>query len=87
MEGRLTVFFKGLEELLVRGGGQYFADNKLTIADLKMATQLRSLRSGTLDHIPPGFILDVAPKLAEYQERMENEPVIKAYYASRNSNT
>jgi glutathione S-transferase len=28
MEGRLTVFIKGLSELLTRGGGRYFAGNQ-----------------------------------------------------------
>jgi len=83
MEGRLTVFMKGFDELLTRGGGQYFCNQSLTIADLKMATQLRSLRAGNLDHIPSGFVDGIAPALGQFQERIYNEPIVKAYYASR----
>jgi len=83
MQGRLPVFFKGLEELLVRGGGQYFADNKLTVADLKLATQIKMVRSGNLEHIPANFLDDIAPGLIGLQERVENEDIVKAYYASR----
>jgi glutathione S-transferase len=33
-EGWLVVYLRGLAELLARGGGEYFADQQLTIADL-----------------------------------------------------
>jgi glutathione S-transferase len=84
MEGRLTVFIKGLSELLKRGGGRYFAANKLTIADLKMAGQLKQLISGNLDHIPAAFIQELAPELVEYYGQIEQEAIVVAYYKSLN---
>lgn len=83
MNGRLTVFLKGFAELLERGGGQYFADNRLTIADLKMYVQMKSLRSGNLDHIPADFADNLTPALAEHFKRIDQAPLVKAYYASR----
>jgi glutathione S-transferase len=83
MDGRLTVFLRGLNELLQRGGGIWFADQKLTIADLKMYVQMKSLRSGNLDHIPADFADDLAPELAQHFERTENEAIVRAYYATR----
>ena len=83
MHGRLTVFLKGFEELLKRGGGKYFADQRLTIADLKMYVQMNSLLSGNLDHIPAEFAANLTPSLAEHFERIGDEPQVQAYYASR----
>jgi glutathione S-transferase len=82
-DGWMTIFLRGLGELLERGGGEYFADNRLTMADLKVLFQTRWLRSGTLDHIPVDLVGRVAPNLVEHQSRIENDPVVKAYYASR----
>ncbi len=82
VEGRMTTFVKGLDECLQRGGGQYFADNKLTVADLKMLTQLKAVKAGNLDHIPTDSIEKIAPAFAAYQTRIENEPPVMAYYAS-----
>jgi len=85
MNRRLTVFIKALDGLLVRGGGQYFANQRLSIADLKMAGMLTSIRRGNLEHIPADFVEKLAPDLARLQQRVEDEPVVKAYYNSRNS--
>lgn len=82
-DGWLTVFLQGLDKLLARGGGQYFADNRLTIADVKAFTQIRSLRSGLLDHVPTDLVDRLAPALAEHQARIEAEPPVIAYYATR----
>lgn len=80
-DGWLTTFLKGLDGLLTRGGGQYFADNRLTIADLKAFVQTRSLRAGNLDHVPTDIVQNVAPGLSAHLERIEAEPVVVAYYA------
>ncbi len=82
-EGWLTVFLKGLDELLARGGGEYYADNRLTVADLKAFVQMRWLRSGNLDHIPADLVDRLAPSLVEHQKRVESDPLVTAYYASR----
>lgn len=83
VDGWLTVYLRGLEALLIRGGGEYFADNQLTVADLKAFVQTRSLRSGNLDHVPTDLVQRLAPKLVEHQERVQGDPRVVAYYASR----
>ena len=83
VEGRMTVILKGLEELLIRGGGEYFADNQLTIADLKVFTQTRSLCSGRLDHIPEDIVQQLAPALLEHEKRIGADKRVIAYYSSR----
>jgi len=85
MKGRLLVFIKGLDKLLARGGGNYFANQRLTIADLKMATMLKMMRSGNLDHVPADFVDKISPALAAHQDRVDNDPIVKAYYASQNT--
>lgn len=83
VDGRLTVFLKGLNELLTRGGGEYFAGGQLSIADLKALTQIRVIRAGGLDHVPADLVDNLAPGLAAHQARIEAEPVVVAYYAAR----
>jgi glutathione S-transferase len=82
VEGWLTTFLRGIDGLLSRGGGHYFADNRLTIADLKTFIQTRWLRSGALDHIPKDIVQNLAPGLVKHQQRVEKDPVVVAYHAS-----
>lgn len=81
--GWLTTFITGLGDILTRGGGKYFADDQLTVADLKVFVQMRSLRSGTLDHVPTDLVDTLAPVLVEHEERVGNAPIVTAYYESR----
>lgn len=83
VDGWLAVFLKGLDELLVRGGGEYFADKALTMADLKTFVQIRSLCAGNLDHVPTDIVQRLAPGLVEHKERIESDPRVIAYYAAR----
>jgi glutathione S-transferase len=83
--GWISVFVKGLSEILQRGGGEYFADNRLTVADLKVYVQVRSLRAGTLDHVPTDLVDKLAPDLVRHDERVANDPIVTAYYAARAS--
>lgn len=83
VDGWLSVYLRGLDELLIRGGGEYFAGNQLTIADLKAAVQTRSLCSGNLDYVPTDIVQRVAPGLVEHQKRVYAEPCVVAYYATR----
>lgn len=83
IERRLSVFLRGLDELLTRGGGTYFAGNQLTIADLKAFCAMRSLSSGALDHIPADIVQDLAPGLFEHQKQIAQNPGVAAYYSSR----
>ena len=85
MNRRLTVFLNGLDELLTRGGGEYFANNALTIADIKVASTLKSMRDGGLDHIPADFVDKLTPALVKHQDRVENNPVVLAYHASKSA--
>ncbi len=81
VDGWITTFIKGFADLLARGGGEYFADKRLTMADLKVATQIRSLRNGTLDHVPADLVDRLSPSLVEHAARIEAEPQVVAYYS------
>lgn len=79
-EGPISLYLTRLQEKLVKQGGEYFADNRLTIADLKVFIWVRSLRSGILDYIPADLPERVAPQLAKHCERIAAHPGIVAYY-------
>jgi len=83
VDGWLKTYLIGLGELLTRGGGEYFADSRLTVADLKVFVQVRSLMAGSLDHIPADLVQQVAPNLAAHTDRVANDPVVVAYYDAR----
>ncbi len=83
--GWISVFVKGLAEILERAGGEYFADNRMTVADLKVYMQIRSLRAGTLDHVPTDLVDKLATSLVAHEERVGNDPIVTAYYATRAS--
>lgn len=83
VDGWLSVFLRGLDELLKRGGGDYFADKRLTIADLKMFVQTRWLASGGLEHVPADLVQRLAPSLVEHEKRISRDPIVTSYYASR----
>ena len=83
VDGWLKIYLRGLDELLTRGGGQYFAANRLTMADLKTFVSTRTIRAGTLDHVPTNLVQQVAPALADHLERIEGEAIVEEYYASR----
>lgn len=81
VKGRLTTYIEGLDALLARGGGQFFADGRMTIADLKVFVETRNLAKGILDHVPTDIVEDLAPALVEHRDRIANDPRIVAYYA------
>ena len=83
VDGWLSIYLRGLDELLTRGGGEYFADNQLTVADLKVFVQIRSLCAGNLDYVPTDIVQRVAPGLVEHQKRISADPRVAAYYATR----
>jgi glutathione S-transferase len=80
IEGRLATYIKGLDGLLARGGGRFFADGRMTVADLKVFVETRSLAKGVLDHVPTDVVEGLAPALAEHRERIANDPRVVAYY-------
>jgi glutathione S-transferase len=79
VEGRMATYIKGLDDLLTRGGGQYFTDGQTTVADLKVFVETRNLAKGTLDHVPTDIVETLAPALAEHRDRIANDPRIVAY--------
>ena len=81
--GLLSKYLRWLEHQLESHGGQFFADNRLTIADLKAFVILRWLSSGKLDHVPVDLIDRTAPKLRDYMNRIAGLPAIAQYYANR----
>ncbi len=83
VDGWLSISLAGIAKLLARGGGRYFAGDCLTVADLRAFLQLRSLRSGMLDHVPADIVERVAPELAGYCDRIASESVVRSYYESR----
>lgn len=81
--GTLPKYLRWLEQQLASHGGEFLADHRLTIADLKAFVILRWLGSGKLDHIPVDLIETAAPKLQDYVSRIAKLPAIAEYYASR----
>ena len=81
--GPLSYSLDRLQGRLVAQGGQYFADSRLTVADLKVFVWIHHLRSGQLDHVPVDLPDRVAPRLVEHYERVKEYPAVKAYYAER----
>ena len=81
-DGWIKVILKGLDELLERGG-DYFADNRLTVADLKVVAITESLISGQFEHIPADIVERVAPRLVAHAERVSQDPIVTSSYAAR----
>ena len=81
--GKLPLFLRRFEALLQEHGGEWFADNRFTIADLKVADIVRHMQSGRLDFIPQDIVEQVAPKLAAHRARVLAIPGVAAYYARR----
>ena len=78
--GPIPLYLGRLESVLAERGGEYFADGRLTVADLKVAVWIDSLRSGNLDHIPVDLPDHLAPKLVDLRDRVHAHPAIVAYY-------
>ena len=81
VEGPFTLYLGGLDRRLASGGGEYFADGRLTVADLKVFVVTRHVSSGGLDHVPADLLDTVAPLLASHRDRIAADPRVVAYYA------
>ena len=81
--GPIPRFLQQIEARLKAGGGEWFVEKRLTVADLKCFLWVRWLKSGALDHIPADIVEQHAPLLAKHLERVKNHPKIVAYYAAR----
>jgi prostaglandin-H2 D-isomerase / glutathione transferase len=81
--GSISRFLQQFEARLKAGGGEWFADNRLTIGDLKCYLFVRWLKSGALDHVRADIVARQAPLLVKHLERVESHPKVAAYYAAR----
>jgi glutathione S-transferase len=81
--GPLARHLEQFQTRLQASGGEYFADRRLTVADLKMFMLTRWLRSGALDHIPKDLVDRIAPQLVKHFERVASHPKIADYYRRR----
>jgi len=81
--GSIPRFLRQIEARLRAGGGEWFAENRLTVADLKCYLWIRWLKSGALDHVPADVVDQHAPLLVKHLERVSSHPKIAAYYAAR----
>jgi glutathione S-transferase len=81
--GHIARYLEQFQARLKSAGGEYFADGRLTVADLKVFMLIRWLRSGVLDHIPKDLVDRVAPMLIGHLERTASQPKIVDYYKRR----
>jgi glutathione S-transferase len=81
--GHIARFLEQLQARLKAAGGEYFADKRLTVADLKVFMLTRWLKSGVLDHIPKDVVDRTAPLLVKHLERVASHPKVAEYYARR----
>jgi glutathione S-transferase len=79
--GHMPVYLGWLHSQLIAHGGEFFADNRLTVADLKVFVDVRGLNSGRLDHVPTDMVEKVAPALNAHMQRIANLPAVQQYYA------
>ena len=66
--GALPKYLQWLQHQLESHGGEFLADHRLTIADLKAFVILRWLSSGKLDYIPSELIATAAPETQRLYE-------------------
>jgi glutathione S-transferase len=81
VNGSMPKYLGWLQSQLQAHGGEYFADGRLTVADLKVFVDVRGLNSGRLDHIPTDLVEQVAPALNVHMQRVAQLPAVVAYYA------
>ena len=81
VNGSIPVYLGWLQSQLQAHGGEYFADNRLTIADLKVFADVSALKSGRLDHVPADLVEKVAPALIAHMQRIAESPAVAQYYA------
>lgn len=81
--GTIPRYLEQFQLRLRNAGGEYFADNRFTVADIKVFLVTRWLKSGALDHVPADLVDKHAPLLVQHLDRVKNHPKIKAYYESR----
>jgi len=80
--GPIKKYLTFLEQRLESAGGEYFADKRLTMADLKVMMSVRQLVSGVLDHIPKDTVSYIAPTIMAHFQRIMDQPKISTHYAN-----
>ena len=83
VDTELTKYLKFIESKLIVQGNEYFSDQRLTIADLKIVPLIGWINSGSLDHIPTDLVEKVAPKLNLHAQRIAKEKGVASYYVGR----
>ena len=81
--GHIARYLEQFQARLKAAGGEYFADQHLTVADLKVVMLIRWLRSGVLDYVPKDLVDTVAPQLVKHFERVTSHPKVAEYYQRR----
>ena len=81
VNGSIPVYLRWLQSQFLAHGGEFFADGRLTIADLKVFVDVRGLNSGRLDHIPTDLVEKVAPLLNTHMQRIAQTPAVAQYYS------
>ncbi len=76
-------YLKFLQARLLARGGDFFIENRLSMADLKVFCLIRWLNSGLLDHVPTTLVETLAPELNRHCQRIAQVPEIAEYYAGR----
>jgi glutathione S-transferase len=80
-DGPIALYLERLQAILEARGGEYFADGRLTVADLKVMVWVRGLRAGILDYVPSDLPDKLAPKLVEHLDRVLAHPKVAEYHA------
>jgi len=81
--GPIPRFLEQLQARLKAAGGEYFADKRLTVADLKVFIWVRWLKSGALDFVPKDLPERHAPLLVQHLNRVSGHPKVAEYYKAR----
>ena len=79
----LTKYLTFIESKLIAQGGEYFAEQRLSIADLKIMPIIGWLNSGMLEHVPTDLVASVAPALNKHAQRVLTSKGVAEYYANR----
>ena len=79
----LPRYMKRLGQILEENGREFFADNRLTVGDLKVADWVQALQSGQLEYVRDNLPQLFAPSLVEHAARVKADPRVKAYYDRR----
>ena len=83
VNGPYTRGLQTLDKRLEAAGGEYFSDQRFTVADIKVYRWMKHLKSGVIDHVPTDLPDRLAPSLMQHMERVAAQPGVVAYYEGR----